>query len=204
LGLRGVPDYSTLARAHNRISEHKIQRILEKVLEVIGIRTKSSLVFALDSTGFKEDVASFDYTLRSGKKRKGWIKVWYLLDTRAQALVSWVIGRGPSGDSWGLSKLEKNSPIRALIEVMDRGFDGSGNKRFGFPIRVIPPIRRGGSIKSLDRILAYIGYMIYKWSGIYGKRWLCETMISVIKRKFGDSIRERKWGNKKKLYPLWL
>jgi IS5 family transposase len=59
LGLRGVPDYSTLARAHNRISEHKIQRILEKVLEVIGIRTKSSLVFALDSTGFKEDVASF-------------------------------------------------------------------------------------------------------------------------------------------------
>jgi hypothetical protein len=35
-------------------------------------------------------------------------------------------------------------------------------------------------------------YMISRWSGIYGKRWLCETMISVIKRKFGDSIRERK------------
>jgi len=27
------------------------------------------------------------------------------------------------------------------------------------------------------------------------RRWLCETMISVIKRKFGDSIRERKWKN---------
>jgi hypothetical protein len=49
-------------------------------------------------------------------------------------------------------------------------------------------------------------YMISKWSGIYGKRWLCETMISVIKRKFGDSIRERerKWKSKKTLHPLWL
>jgi hypothetical protein len=58
LGLRGVPDYSTLAGAHNRISEKQIMRILEKILEVIGIRAKSSFVFALDSTGFKEDIAS--------------------------------------------------------------------------------------------------------------------------------------------------
>jgi GTP-binding protein len=202
LGLRGVPDYSTLSRACNRISEYKIQRILEKVLEVIGIRTKSSLVFACDSTGFKEDVASFYYALRSGKKRKRWIKVFYLLDTRTQACVSEVIGRGPSGDSWGLPKLEKKSPLRSLIEVMDRGFDGNGNFHFGLPIRIIPPIRGGGGIKSCNRILAYMVYTISKWMGIYGRRWLCETMNSVIKRKFSDSIRERKWGNKKRIVSL--
>jgi hypothetical protein len=33
--------------------------------------------------------------------------------------------------------------------------------------------------------------MVSKWMGIYGRRWLFETMNSVIKRKFGDSIRER-------------
>jgi len=171
-------------------------------LEVVNSRSRLGLVFACDSTGFKEDVASFYYALRSGKRRKRWIKVWYLLDTRTQVLVSEFIGRGPGGDSFGLSKLEKKSPIRSLIEVMDRGFDGSGNMRFGLPIRVIPPIRRGGGIKSLDRILAYMVYMISRWSGIYGKRWLCETMISVIKRKFGDSIRERKWKNKKNIASL--
>jgi transposase len=202
LVLRGVPDYSTLARAHNRISEKQIMRILEKILEVIGIRAKSSLVFALDSTGFKEDVAGFYYALRSGKKRKRWIKVFYLLDTRTQACVSEVIGRGPGGDSWGLCKLEKKSPLRPLIEVMDRGFDCRRNFHFGLPIRIIPPIRRGGGIKSWNRILAYMVYTISKWMGIYGRRWLCETMNSVIKRKFGDSIRERKWGNKKKIVSL--
>ncbi|GBD38773.1 hypothetical protein HRbin37_01031 [bacterium HR37] len=73
---------------------------------------------------------------------------------------------------------------------------------FGLPIRVIPPIRRGGGIKSWNRILAYMVYRISKWMGVYGKRWLCETINSVIKRKFGDSIRERKWGNKKKIVSL--
>ena len=91
-------------------------------------------------------------------------------DTRTQVLVSQVVGRGPSGDSWGLSKLEKNSPIRALIEVMDRGFDGDGNFHFGLPIRVIPPIRRGGGIKSWNRILAYMVYRVSKLMEIYGRR----------------------------------
>jgi hypothetical protein len=45
-------------------------------------------------------------------------------------------------------------------------------------------------------------YMVSKWMGIYGKRWICETMNSVIKRKFGDSLRERKEQNKKKITSL--
>jgi hypothetical protein len=43
----------------------------------------------------------------------------------------------------------------------------------------------------MNRVLAYMVYRVSKWMGIYGRRWLCETMNSVIKRKFGDSIRER-------------
>ena len=87
--------------------------------------------------------------------------------------------------------------MELLIEVMDRGFDGAGNFRLGIPFRVIPPIRRGGSIKGWKRIVEYVVYLVAKWIGIYGKRWICETMNSVIKRKFGDSIREKKERNKK-------
>jgi hypothetical protein len=76
-----------------------------------------------------------------------------------------VVWRGPGSDAEGLAKLEKKSALRALIEVMESGFYESGNMRFGLPIRVIPPIRRGGGIRSLDR------NMISRWIGIYGKRW---------------------------------
>ncbi len=202
LGLRAVPDYSTFNRAYNRVSGKQIQKLLEKTLEVIGIGMVGSILFACDSTGFKEDSASFYYALRSGKKRKRWIKAFYLLDTRTQICVSQVIGRGPSGDARGLCQLEKKSSVRPFIEVMDRGFDGNGNIHFGLPIRIIPPIRRGGGIKSWSRILAYMVYMVSKLMGIYGKRWICETMNSVIKRKFGDSVRERKEKNKKIIVSL--
>ena len=204
LGLRRVPNYSTFNRACNRVSNKNVQKLLEKILEIIFIHTRinSYVVFSCDSTGFKEDSASFYYALRSRKKRKRWIKAFYLLDTRSQICVSQVIGRGPSGDAGGLCQLEKRSPLLPLIEVMDRGFDGNGNFHFGLPIRIIPPIRRGGSIKSWNRILAYIVYMFSKLMGIYGKRWLCETMNSVIKRKFGDSVRERKEKNKKTIVSL--
>lgn len=161
-----------------------------------------SILFACDSTGFKEDSASFYYALRSGKERKRWIKAFYLLDTRTQICVSQVISTGPSGDARGLCQLEEKSSLLPFIEVMDRGFDGNGNFHFGLPIRIIPSIRRGGSIKSWSRILAYMVYMVSKLMGIYGRRWLCETMNSVVKRKFGDSVRERKEKNKKTIVSL--
>ncbi len=208
LGLRTVPNYSTLNRANNRISNNRIHKILEKILEIIDIRRNRSLflLFACDSTGFKEDIASFYYALRSGKKRRGWIKVFYLLDTKTQICVSQIVTRGPGGDAPYLCRLEEKSLVRGVItiEVMDRGFDGSGNMnfRFGLPIRIIPPIRRGGSIKGWKRILAHMVYLLAKGIGIYGKRWVCETMNSVIKRKFGDSIRERKEKNKKRIASL--
>lgn len=197
LGLGTVPDHSTLNRAQNRVSAKQIHRLLEKVLELVASEVSRAILFACDSTGFKEDIASFYYALRSKKRRRRWIKAFYLLDTWTQLCVSEVVARGPGGDARELSKLEDKSPVELLIEVMDRGFDGAGNFRLGIPFRVIPPIRRGGSIKGWKRIVEYVVYLVAKWIGIYGKRWICETMNSVIKRKFGDSIREKKERNKK-------
>ena len=203
LGLKAVPDHSTLCRAQNRVSNKQIQRLLEKIVESITNKISRAILFACDSIGFKEDVASFYYALRSKKKkRRRWIKALYLLDTQTQLCVSQVITRGPSGDARELQRLEDKSALELVIEVMDRGFDGAGNFRLGIPFRVIPPIRRGGSIKGWKRIVEYVVYVVAKWMGIYGKRWICETMNSVIKRKFGDSIREKKERNKKRIVSL--
>ena len=202
LGLRAVPDHSTLCRAQNRVTNKQIQRMLEKIVEVIANKIGRAILFACDSTGFKEDVASFYYALRSKKKRRRWIKAVYLLETHTQLCVSQLITRGPSGDARELQRLEDKSALELMIEVMDRGFDGAGNFRLGIPFRIIPPIRRGGSIKGWKRIVEYVVYLVAKWMGIYGKRWICETMNSVVKRKFGDSIREKKERNKKRVVSL--
>jgi IS5 family transposase len=202
LGLKAVPDHSTLCRAQNRVSSRQIQRLLEKVVEIVAHKISRAILFACDSTGFKEDAASFYYTLRSKKKRRRWIKAVYLLETHTQLCVSQVITRGPSGGARELQRLEDRSALEPMVEVMDRGFDGAGNFRFGIPFRVIPPIRRGGSIKGRKRIVEHVLYRVAKWMGIYGKRWICETMNSVVKRKFGDSIREKKERNKKRIVSL--
>ncbi|GIW47699.1 MAG: hypothetical protein KatS3mg078_1576 [Deltaproteobacteria bacterium] len=122
---------------HNWLGDEKESKEAKKYLlkiapplilprqEIEKIITRDGFVHSLPkikgkhpSLEYKSDVVGLYYALRSGKKRKRWIKVFYLLDTRTQVLVSEVIRGSPSGDSWGLSKLERNSPIRAL---MDRG-----------------------------------------------------------------------------------
>jgi hypothetical protein len=59
LGLKAVPDHSTLCRAQNRVSNKQIQRLLGEIVELIANKISRAILFACDSTGFKEDVASF-------------------------------------------------------------------------------------------------------------------------------------------------
>ena len=50
------------------------------------------------------------------------------------------------------------------------------------------PIRRGGYYKSDERINIFLRWLFCRIIGLYGKRWVAETIISVIKRRFGDRI----------------
>jgi hypothetical protein len=108
----------------------------------------------------------------------------------------------PGSDAGYLEILEKQNPFKAWLEIMDRGFDGKGNFRLKFtlPFRIIPPISRGGRIKSLGRLTQRLIYVFLRVClGIYGKRWISETVNYVIKRKIGDSLRERREETKRKM-----
>jgi hypothetical protein len=72
-------------------------------------------------------------------------------------------------DAGYLEILEKQNPFRAWLEIMDRGFEGR--------------------IKSFGRIMQRLIYVLSVWLGIYGKRWISETVNYVIKRKIGESLR---------------
>ena len=100
-------------------------------------------------------------------------------------------------DAGYLEILERQNTFKAWLEIMDRGFDGKGNFRLKFtlPFRIIPPISRGGRIKRFERIVQRLIYVLSVWLGIYGKRWISETVNYVIKRKIGESLRS---GEKKR------
>jgi len=63
---------------------------------------------------------------------------------------------------------------------------GCGNEEFA----IFRPIRRGGRIRDRGRWEIYFRFLLSKSLGIYGKRWITETVFSVIKRKFGEDGKE--------------
>jgi len=67
------------------------------------------------------------------------------------------------------------------------GFDGQGAREGD----LIPPIRRGGNLLDPQRKARADLVSAARLDGLYGQRWISETAMSVIKRKFGDSIRSR-------------
>ena len=56
---------------------------------------------------------------------------------------------------------------------------------------VIPPLRRHGKLNDPERIELANLVAQARLDGLFGHRWKCETINSVIKRKFGDTVRPR-------------
>jgi len=56
-----------------------------------------------------------------------------------------------------------------------------------------PPIRRGGKLVAPDRKARAELVSQARLDGLFGQRWKCETVHSVMKRLFGDVIRSRSW-----------
>jgi hypothetical protein len=52
-------------------------------------------------------------------------------------------------------------------------------------------VRRHGALRAPERIARAELVAQARLDGLYGQRWKCETVHSVIKRKFGDTVRSR-------------
>ena len=98
------------------------------------------------------------------------------------------IRKGPGNDGVILREMFKRGDIPSCdVLLADSGYDCRGNEE----IAIFKPIRRGGSYKSLKRINLFLRWLFCRIIGLYGKRWMVETVFSVIKRRFGDRIKSR-------------
>ncbi len=198
LGLTGVPDYSTLNRMYHRFRASHLDKMNETLLATVD--NGSAVVedaITLDSTGYRPTNASAYFQTRRGKPFKRWLKGAYAVGTRSQMILAMAHGIRPSNDAPHLSTLKRRAcrygrrdargrPIWVMLA--DSGFDSA---TIG-PRDIIPPIRRGGSLKAPERKARADLVSHARLEGLFGQRWKNETVNSVIKRKFGDAIRSIK------------
>lgn len=195
LGLQAVPDHSTLQRMYQRLHRRELDALNRHLLDQLGVQEDQ---IAVDTTGLRPTQASPHFEDRRGRPYREFFKPGYAVGTASQYILGWCAGRGPSSDAPALSGLRRQAARYGRRDAQgrhawqllgDKGFDGRAVQ----PGDLIPPIRRGGKLNAPHRRAQADLVAAARLDGIYGQRWKCETVNSVIKRKFGDTIRSRKY-----------
>src|SRR5512135_265673 len=189
LGLKDIPDHSTLNRTYKRMRMKLLNALQRQLLDQLH---PNELGIAFDTTGFSPTQASLHYLARCGRKYDHFYKGGYAVGVDSQLILASMSGEGPGADTGFLEPLRRKAArygVRGQWMVLaDSGFDASTVR----PEDLIPPIRRGGVMKQPQRIERMDLVSAAKVDGYFGQRWKVETVNSVIKRKFGDDIRSRK------------
>jgi hypothetical protein len=187
-----VPDHTTLYRTFAKLSQAQWQQLNDALLQHLQV---NEMTVAVDTTGFRNDTASAYYQSRRGNTRRAWHKGGFVVGIESQWIVGMRVGRGSGSDAKWLAPLRaqarrygvRKGRSARLWLLADAGFDGRDVEWTD----VVPPIRRGGRLRAWSRVMRAELVERAKASGLYGQRWKVETVISVIKRKFGDGVRSR-------------
>ena len=193
LQLSHVPHFTTLQKFTERING----TLLEKIISSFIILTKIGQLFVgIDSSGFKATHASQYYTERAKLRRK-YIKLSLAADVLQQIICTIKIRRAPTRhDSIDfrplITKISELIPLSVV--TADKAYDSEKNhvlvRDVLHALSVIParyehvPIRKthGRYRKQMKR-----GYSKL----LYSQRNKNETIVSVIKRLFGEHITSR-------------
>lgn len=192
LGLKRIPDHSTLSRTFHKLKQADWDRFLAHLLRQMEVKEDA---IAADSTSFRLSQASLHYYNRAGKAFGDWIKGAYAVGTQSLLILGWASSRGSLPD-FGFRKClyrqaarygRYTAGRRTWWMLADKGFDSGAFHSAD----LIPPIRRFGKITDPQRQARADRVAEARLAGLYGQRWKAETVYSVMKRKFGDTIRSR-------------
>jgi len=193
LELSRIPHFTTLQKFTDRINNTLLEKIISSFIVISGTKH----IFAgIDSTGFKSTHSSQYYTERAKLRRK-WIKLSIGADVLLQIICTIKIRRAPTRhDNIDFKPIiTRTSNILSLsVVTADKGYDSEHNHqlvRDGLhAFSIIParyehvPIWRtyGKYRKQMKRVYSKL---------LYNQRNKDETIVSVIKRLFGEHLMSR-------------
>lgn len=192
LDLTHIPNHSTLQRTFKKLCRIVLDQLKNHLLDQLAVDEE---VIATDSTRFTPSQANAYFQARSGRTIREYVKGAYAVGTESQLIVGWRAGSVHTSDIAALPSLRQQAQRyghremghRAWVLIADKGFDG----RTARPGDLIPLIRRSGNVLDSERLARAELVSAARLDGLYGQRWKAETVHSVIKRKFGDTIRSR-------------
>jgi hypothetical protein len=191
LKISRIPHFTTLQKFADRITGTILQRVISSFIAAL-ICKANHIFFGIDSSGFKSTHSSQYYTERAKLRKKKWIKLSVGADVLKQIICSIKIKRAPTKhDNVDFKPIiTRTSEIKPLsVVVADKGYDSEENhvfvREYLKAYSIIPPRNmhvpiwrtHGRYRKQMKR-----GYTKL----LYNQRNKDETIMSVIKRLFGE------------------
>lgn len=182
LGLAKLPQFTTVQKAFAPLST-TIWRVLQ---QASADEPDDGRIAAIDASGWERSHASRHYTQRTKLKIRA-LKTTLLVDTRTQTILDVHVTATRKHDTQIGPQVAKRSRKRFDALVADQGYDDRtlrlqlkrDGKRPVIPHREFKPHDAANNARLNNKI--------------YHQRSLVETVISVLKRKYGAAVTSRSW-----------
>ena len=191
LGLRHVPDYTTLYRFLRRLNEAVLEQILSAVIQRLVPQPDRQATVAVDATGLAPGAIRTFFVKRAKDRGEGftwrhWLKWTMAVDVDRQLILAQTAHRGPTNDCAMLRPLVDAAQQRVPIGLVlaDAEFDSERNHqhiRHVLPAHSVIPAKRGGAEWQIQGVRAQMRQHVPVH--LYRRRSLVESIISAVKRK---------------------
>lgn len=193
IGLRGVPRFTTLQTFADR---PEILALIDGVLRSIGraVNKARPQDAAVDGTGLETTSASAHFLSRAGRQRTKFVKLMMGVLCAAVIPCALVVDWGPSHDmkqAWALrAKLKATTDPTWLWG--DGAFDSEAWHKANWEDWGVPSYAPT-TVRSADGRVSGVYRNLFQTPVTeYGRRWMCESVNSAIKRTTGSTLRSRK------------
>ena len=201
IGIKQVPHFTTLQKFMSRIPSVYFNSILKQTLKLFYYHGERIYITAIDSSGFTRGHCSYYYSMRTGKKRRSYLKTSIAIDVEKFIITGFKISSKPVHDTKHAQTLLKQCHRLRHSEyyVLDKGYDSEQIHvliRENMNSSPLIPVRQRKRKKINGK---YRRKMVEEFDEkLYHSRNLVETMFSVLKRKYGEEIKSRKHRNQVK------